>query len=92
MKTVIVIDTEDTVGMESTRRIVEHLMRTHHQIPASERHPFDGKIKAIKTVRGYVTWCKEYYGPEWIDNIGSLSSSKMYVEQFELYKRYDQKI
>ncbi len=86
MKTVIVIDTEDTAGMESTRRIVDHLMRTYHEIPVSERHPFDGKIRAIKTIRGYVNFCKKKYGEEWMDHIGSLRSSKEYVEEFEAYK------
>ena len=86
MKTVIVVDTDDTAGMESTRRIVDHLMRTYHEIPVHERHPFDGKIKAIKTVRGYVSWCKKEYGDKWQEHIGNLRSSKKYVEEFEHYK------
>lgn len=87
MKTVIVIDTEDPLGMESTRRIVKHLMDTYHTIPASERHPFEGKIKAIKTMRGYVTWCKKKYGEdEWTEHIGTLRSAKDYVEEFEAFK------
>lgn len=87
MKTVIVIDTDDPIGMESTRRIVKHLMETYHSIPHSERHPFDGKIRAIKTVRGYVSWCKKEHGEDWAEHIGTLRSSKDYVEKFEAYKR-----
>jgi hypothetical protein len=86
MKTVIVIDTDDAAGMESTRRIVKHLLETYHTIPASERHPFEGKIKAIKTMRNYVVWCKRKYGEEWADHIGSLRAAKDYVEEFEVYK------
>lgn len=86
MKTVIVIDTDDKAGMESTRRIVDHLMRTYHAIPDT-RNPFSSKIRCIKTVRGYVAWCKKEYGDEWEKQIGSLRSSKRYVEELEYFRR-----
>lgn len=82
MKTVIVIDTEDPLGMESTRRIVKHLMDTYHSVPEN-KGAWGGKIAAIKTIRNYVTWCKRKYGDEWADKIGSLRSSKQYVETFD---------
>jgi len=82
MKTVIVIDTEDALGMESTRRIVKHLMETYHRVPEGTG-AWSGKIRAIKTIRGYIVWCKEKYGDEWLEHIGSLRSSKHYVETFD---------
>ncbi len=85
MKTVIVIDTEDSTGMESTRRIVNHLMETHHRIPVDQADPFGTKIRAIKSIRSYVHWCKKEYGDKWADEIGSLRSSKHYVETFEKF-------
>tara|TARA_E500000331_G_scaffold352703_1_gene401835 strand:- start:8035 stop:8310 length:276 start_codon:yes stop_codon:yes gene_type:complete len=87
MKTVIVIDTEDPIGMESTRRVVDYLMKTHHTIPYDRNDPFGGKIQAIKTMRGFVRWCKEQYGEEWIEEIGSLRASKHYIETFGKFSR-----
>ena len=83
MKTVIVIDTDDMTGMESTRRIVDHLMKTYHKIPYDRNDPFGSKIQTIKTMRKYVSWCKEKYGEEWEEAIGSLRSSKQYVETLD---------
>ena len=83
MKTVIVIDTDDTNGMESTRRIVDHLMKTYHKIPYDKADPFGSKIQAIKTMRKYVRWCQEKYGEEWEEAIGSLRASKQYVETLD---------
>ena len=80
MKTVIVIDTDDTAGMESTRRIVDHLMKTYHKIPFDRSDPFGSKIQTIKTMRSYVKWCKENYPDDWEEAIGSLRASKTYVE------------
>ena len=80
MKTVIVIDTEDPTGMESTRLIVDHLMKTHHKIPYDSSDPFGTKIRTIKTIRAYVNWCKENYPDDWHEAIGSLRASKSYVD------------
>tara|TARA_B100000131_G_scaffold319645_1_gene365962 strand:- start:594 stop:860 length:267 start_codon:yes stop_codon:yes gene_type:complete len=82
MKTVIVIDTDDPAGMESTRRIVKHLMETYHSMP-KKTGPWSGKIAAIKTTRGYVHWCRERYGDKWQQKIGDLRSAKEYVETFD---------
>ena len=86
MKTVIVIDTDDMAGMESTRRIVDHLMKTYHKIPLDRSDPFGTKIQAIKTMRKYVSWCKENYPDDWQEAIGSLRASKKYVESLEKTK------
>jgi len=83
MKTVIVIDTDDTAGMESTRRIVDHLMKTYHKIPYDSSDPFGSKIRTIKTMRSYVSWCKKNYGDDWEEAIGSLRSTKQYVETLD---------
>ena len=83
MKTVIVIDNDDTAGMESTRRIVDHLMKTHHKIPYDSSDPFGSKIRTIKTMRSYVSWCKKNYGDDWEEAIGSLRSTKQYVETLD---------
>ena len=83
MKTVIVIDTDDTTGMESTRRIVDHLMKTYHKIPYDSSDPFGSKIRTIKTMRSYVRWCKEHYPEDWQEAIGSLRASKSYVETLD---------
>ena len=80
MKTVIVIDTEDPTGMESTRLIVDHLMKTHHKIPYDSNDPFGTKIQAIKTIRQYVRFCKEHWPDDWQDAIGSLRASKSFVD------------
>ena len=83
MKTVIVIDTDDTAGMESTRRIVDHLMKTYHKVPFDRADPFGSKIQTIKTMRSYVRWCKEHYPEDWQEAIGSLRASKSYVETLD---------
>lgn len=80
MKTVIVIDTDDPLGMESTRRIVDHLMKTYHKVPIDRSDPFGSKIQTIKTMRNYVNWCKENYPEDWQEAIGSLRASKRYVQ------------
>ena len=85
MKTVIVIDTEDSAGMESTRRIVNHLLETYHKVPAND-DPFGTKIRAIKSIRGYLVWLKKEYPDTWMEEVGSLRTSKQYVETFDKFR------
>ena len=83
MKTVIVIDTEDPIGMESTRLIVDHLMKTHHKIPYDDRDPFGTKIQAIKTLRQFVNFCKTQWPEDWEDRVGSLRATKMFCDSLK---------
>ena len=81
MKTVIVVDTDDPIGMENTRRMVDHLMKVYHKAPVPDNNdPFGTKISTIKTMRAYVNWCKKTYPDNWEEAIGSLRASKSFVD------------
>ncbi len=81
MKTVIVVDTDDPIGMENTRRMVDHLMSVYHKAPVPDSNdPFGTKISTIKTMREYVRYCKKNYPEDWEEAIGSLRASKDFVE------------
>jgi len=87
MKTVIVVDTDDPKGMESTRRIVDNLLTTYHHRSIEAGDPFSGKIQFIKHLRAYVKFCEENWPDDWQNQIGNLKTSKGYADTLKLFQR-----
>jgi len=87
MKTVIVVDSEDPIGMENTRRIVDQLLISYHDSNGlATGHPFSGKIRFIKTVRAYVSELKHKYPNDWQERIGSLKSVKYFADTLPIFR------